>query len=206
MGYGTVAHWDLWIRSLVCQIVLGNAPTWSPNFNSSLLAKPSLKIRHGQVIASHIACWWKGYECLNSMLIFVCERGTETRRKDFTKFQMDTASCTFANNKSYIGIGNGMTPNGQQAIILTNYNPVQWRIYVKMCSPIEAWTRWAPFWKIQFWKENICVLILIWLFSFIRVQLTMSQHRSVNGLVPNRRQSIAWTNDDSVDWRILIMT
>ena len=39
---------------------------------------------------------------------------------------------------------------------------------------------------------------------FLRVQLTIAQHwfGSDNGLAPNRRQAIIWTNADSIHWRI----
>ena len=35
-----------------------------------------------------------------------------------------------------------------------------------------------------------------------RVPLTINQHCLGNGLAPNRRQAITWTNDDPVYWRI----
>ena len=37
---------------------------------------------------------------------------------------------------------------------------------------------------------------------FLRVQLTIIQHCIDNGLAPNRRQAIIWTNADLLHWRI----
>ena len=37
---------------------------------------------------------------------------------------------------------------------------------------------------------------------FLRVQLTITQHCLDNGLAPNRRQAIIWTNAHPINWRL----
>ena len=37
---------------------------------------------------------------------------------------------------------------------------------------------------------------------FLRVQLAVTQHWLDNGLAPNRRQAIIWSNADPIHWRI----
>ena len=51
--------------------------------------------------------------------------------------------------------------------------------------------------------ENVCILIRISL-KFVLKDLidNMSCISSGNGLAPNRRQAITWTDDDPIHWRI----
>ena len=37
-------------------------------------------------------------------------------------------------NPRSIGLDNGLAPNGRQAIILTNADPIHWRIYATLCG------------------------------------------------------------------------
>ena len=56
--------------------------------------------------------------------------------------------------------------------------------------------------KSNFMNEECFIWIQISLKLFLGVQLTIGQHASGNGLAPNRRQAIIWTNADSIHWRI----
>ena len=54
-----------------------------------------------------------------------------------------------------------------------------------------------------FVNEKFCILIAISLnFSFVRVQLTITQLRLNNSLVPNRRWAIIWYSVDPIPWCI----
>ena len=57
------------------------------------------------------------------------------------------------------------------------------------------WTKWPPFWQTTFANA----------FSWMKMTKfteTCSSIGSGNGLAPNRRQAITWTNDDPIHWRI----
>ena len=81
---------------------------------------------------------------------------------------------------------------------------VNWMIMDSLISP---WTKWPPFhrryfqvhfceWKILYLDWNsieICSYGYSWQYFSIGLE---------NGLAPNRRQAIIWTNDDPIHWRI----
>ena len=75
---------------------------------------------------------------------------------------------------------------------------------------ISPWTRWPPFRRRTFsnaFSQNVRISIQISLKSVPKgPELTISQHffGSGNGLVPNKRQAIIWTNVGPVHWCIYV--
>ena len=54
-----------------------------------------------------------------------------------------------------------------------------------------------------FLNEKICILIEISL-KFVLEGSIENKENLDNGLAPNRRQAIIWTNADSINWRIYV--
>ena len=68
-------------------------------------------------------------------------------------------------------------------------------------------TKWPPFrrryFQVYFFRMKSIVFWLKFHWSlFLRVQLIITRIGSDNGLAPNRRHAIIWTNADLIYWRI----
>ena len=54
------------------------------------------------------------------------------------------------------------------------------------------------------WMKSFVVWLKFYWSLFLRVKLTITSIGSENGLAPNRRQAIIWTNTDLIHWRIYV--
>ena len=93
-----------------------------------------------------------------------------------------------------IGGGNGLSPARRWplCLVLNVLSPLD-----KMAAILQIF-----FSDVLSWMKNVVFWLQFHWSLFLRVQLTITQHCLDNGLAPNRRQAIIWTNADSLRWRI----
>ena len=119
----------------------------------------------------------------------------------------------------------GLSPNWWRSIIWTNADPINWHIYaalwrrwvnISMINILslntgrvntEAETKWSPYrrWQLQVHFLEWKLLNFKWNFTKISSLWSNWQYGSIgsdNGLAPNRRQAIIWTNVGTFYWRI----
>ena len=78
----------------------------------------------------------------------------------------------------------------------------------KYVQHIQAWTKWLLFCRRYFQYIFLNETIFFVGFNFFKSLLPRVQLVSIvsgNGLTPNKRQAIIWTNDAVVHWRIHVL-